>query len=365
MKLLVITELFSPSVGGVETRFKSWAQSLLSQGHSVYVWCIDHTGQLPGHEVKDGIQIERLVAHDRYKSGGRARRHWPTVFCFCLELLERSAELRSFDGIVFGKWPLLPALLLPLPTGVPASLDWCELRSGAIWGLIYRCLIRRRRLRHIVIHAGVANWLQSRGVPSSQITVIGSAGIRPPDLVCPPRRDRSILFIGRLSEHKQPLLLLKAFVSARLGEQGFRLDIAGTGPEETEIRAVASGVPGVVVHGSVSDMRKFELLAEASLMVIPSVREGFPVVMAEACTVGTPTLTVDAPDNGTAFVIRQLGCGWVCENSQEALAEALRRYASIDSPEWQRCAEAARLRSIDTLSLEAQARQLAASASRS
>lgn len=360
MKLLFVTELFWPSIGGVETRLRSWGEALVRQGHEVEVWCIDHTGQLPSVEVIDGIQIRRLVGRAGYKSGGRARRHWPTVFRFCGALMGRRKQMREFGGVVFGKWPLLPAMFLPLPSGVATSMDWCEVRSGRIWSLVYRVLTRRRTLRHIAIHAGISEWLQARGIERSRITVIGSAGGHPASSALPKRMDRSILFIGRLSEHKQPLLLLEAFASARLGEKGYVLNIAGSGPQDEAIAARARTVSGVIIHGAVSERRKFELLAEASLMALPSVREGFPVVMAEACTVGTPTLTIDAPDNGTAYVVRQLRCGWVCAAEPSALATAIETHAIISTPEWQACSAAAFERSLDTLSIEAQVRQLAA-----
>lgn len=357
MKLLLLTELYSPSIGGLETRFRAWAEELVRQGHSVELWCIDHLGTLPLSEVLAGVRVCRLASSDHYKAGGTARRHWPTVFRYCLALWKKRKRMREFDAILLGKWPLLHAALMPLSPSVPTFFDWCELRTGPIWPWIYRAVLRRR-LRHITIHEGIAQWLMDRGIAPRDITVIGSSGGQPALAELPARCNRSIVFVGRLSEHKQPRLLLEAFAQARLGERGYVLNIAGAGPEADAIAARAATVPGVIIHGPVSEKRKFELLAEASLMALPSVREGFPIVMAEACTVGTPTLTINAPDNGTAFVIRQLGIGWVCEPTLPALAKALEQHADQEIEDWQDRSRVAHQRSIDTLSIEAQARQL-------
>jgi glycosyltransferase involved in cell wall biosynthesis len=363
VKFLLVTELFAPSVGGVQARFMAWAKELLHQGHAVEVWCIGDVPGLAAEELIDGVPVRRIVQHDEYRAGGFGKRHVPTVLRFCFALWSARRSVAEFDAVVFGKWPFLHALLVPYPRGPRMLFDWCELRSGRIWSLLYGALLRRR-IGHIAIHAGIRDWLTQESVPSSEVTVIGSATEAPGGFVPPARIDRRIAFVGRLNGHKQPLLLLQAFRQAKLGDSGYTLHIAGSGQDAAAIEALAQGTPGAVFVGAVDDAQKFALLASAALMVLPSVREGFPVVLAEACAVGTPTLTIDAPDNGTAYVVRQLKCGWVEPTDAAAIGEAMRRYACIDTADWESCASNASLRSADTLSIQAQVRALVDAATR-
>lgn len=362
MKVLLVTELFAPSVGGVQARFMAWAKELLRQGHAVEVWCVADVAGLAAFELVENVTVRRIVQHDDYRAGGFGKRHVPTVVRFCMALWSARQSVAAFDAVVFGKWPFLHALLVPYPTGPRMLFDWCELRSGRVWSLLYAAL-RRRRLVHIAIHTGIREWLVSCAVPASNVAVIGSAAEVPAGFTAPPRIDRRIVFVGRLNAHKQPLLMLQAFHGLQLGAAGYSMHIAGSGQDAEAIAALARETPGAVFHGPVGDAEKFALLASATLMVLPSVREGFPVVLAEACAVGTPTLTIDVPDNGTAFVVRQLECGWVSEPSVAALGEAMRTYACMDSAEWSRCAANAERHSTQTLSIEAQVRMLLNAAS--
>jgi len=358
MKIAFVTELYAPSVGGVESRVKAWAEELARQGHECEVWCIGHSTELPDFEVLNGVSVRRVVSHSHYKGTGVARRHWPTVFRFCCELWLRRSLLSTFDGIVLGKWPLLHALIVSYPRDVVVLMDWCELRSGFIWQLIYRLIAARKSYSHIAINGGIAKWLSLRGIPRGRIATIGSASNPPIGAIKVPRIDKRILFFGRISEHKQPLLLMQAFISGRLAENGYSLHFAGDGPQTDALAGLAANVAGVVLHGRVTDEEKFELLASASVLALPSLREGFPVVVSEACTVGTPTLTIHSADNGTEYIVRELRCGWVVGGTTHELASAMKRYSKIDSSEWKMASAEAVARASDTLTIESQAHEL-------
>ena len=303
-----------------------------------------------------GVELRRLVSNGAYV-GGFGRRHWGTVLRFCWKLWGAQGEIRGFDAVVFGKWPLLPALVVPMPAGPTIAFDWCELRSGLHWRWVYRRLAKRRRWVHLAIHAGIRAWLTERGVPRDRIQVIGSAA--PAAGGQGSRTDRSILFLGRLSEHKQPLKLLKAFESARLSALGYTLHFAGGGPLAGALAEAARHNAGVTLHGRVSDQEKHRLLSSCSLLALPSLREGFPVVVAEACAVGTPCLTVAAPDNGAAWVVEELQCGWVVEDAVDALGQGMAGHADMSSADWQLRSAKALARSADTLDIRTQAQLLA------
>jgi len=67
-------------------------------------------------------------------------------------------------------------------------------------------------------------------------------------------------------------------------------------------------------------MRKVDLLASSLLLVVPSRREGFPRVVAEAMASGLPVVTVDYPENGTAAVVNRYSIGVVTAPLPDELA---------------------------------------------
>jgi glycosyltransferase involved in cell wall biosynthesis len=104
-----------------------------------------------------------------------------------------------------------------------------------------------------------------------------------------------ILCIGTLHEVKGQRHLIAA--ARLLAEHGtpFHLSFVGDGPDRPELEALAAGVgpPGAVAFlGQLTRDRIVELLADADLLVAPSVptasgkREGIPVVLIEAMASG-------------------------------------------------------------------------------
>ena len=98
------------------------------------------------------------------------------------------------------------------------------------------------------------------------------------------------VFVGRLSEEKGLLTFVKA-----VAEAGVQATIVGTGPQESELRAlVASTGADVEFAGYQTGDALFDIVRGAKALVLPSeCYENAPVVLLEAYGVGTPVLGSD------------------------------------------------------------------------
>jgi glycosyltransferase involved in cell wall biosynthesis len=112
------------------------------------------------------------------------------------------------------------------------------------------------------------------------------------------RARKNILFLGRLEIMQKGLdMLLQAFASVAHTTDS-ELLIAGAGPDEQKIRDLTRrlGVAHRVVFvGHVPPADRFELLASAELVAMPSRYETYGLVAAEALAVGTPVVAFDIP----------------------------------------------------------------------
>jgi glycosyltransferase involved in cell wall biosynthesis len=114
---------------------------------------------------------------------------------------------------------------------------------------------------------------------------------------------------------------------------GHRARILGDGPERDAVRAEVErlglqgriDVPGFVNAGEVADA-----MATATCLLLPSVREGYGLVVVEAARLGTPSVVVAAPDNAAVELVQDGVNGVVApDGSPAALAAAVQRAAPL------------------------------------
>ena len=105
---------------------------------------------------------------------------------------------------------------------------------------------------------------------------------------------RSIVFVGSLSKRKGIMLLAEAVKELANENINIRLDILGNGYLEKELRSYVKTndlESYITIHGYVSD--PLEYIAEADLLVMPSLLDSFPNSVLEALSVGTPVIGSD------------------------------------------------------------------------
>ena len=102
----------------------------------------------------------------------------------------------------------------------------------------------------------------------------------------------SIVAVGRLEKVKGFEYLIRAF--AKIDAPGWKLNIVGDGslmPSLKDLAAQLGVNQEVTFHGHLNDFR--EQVSEASIYVLPSLKEGFPNALLEAMSVPLPCIVTD------------------------------------------------------------------------
>lgn len=124
---------------------------------------------------------------------------------------------------------------------------------------------------------------------------------------------------------------------------GARLVVAGGGPDDRRLRALAAtlGVADrVVLPGALPVERLAMLLSAADAMVLPSEHEGFANAWIEALACGTPVVISDV--GGAREVVRDASAGRLTERDARAIALAVRELLAEPPPRAAVAAHAAR-----------------------
>jgi glycosyltransferase involved in cell wall biosynthesis len=146
--------------------------------------------------------------------------------------------------------------------------------------------------------------------------------------------------IGRMVPSKRFGHLLSAFDEVRAAIPDARLTLLGSGlgAHADELIARVARTTNARLERSVSEERKWRVLAGATALVATSTREGWGITVSEAHAVGTPSVAYDVP--GLRDSTRAGVDGLLCSPTPSDAARAMVRLASEDAL-WRRCHDGA------------------------
>jgi glycosyltransferase involved in cell wall biosynthesis len=221
----------------------------------------------------------------------------------------------------------LAGMLARVPVRVSTKHGFNEFREGRGFAFADRAVASLAEV-HIAISRGLARYLaDTEGFDERGFEIV-HYGISPRPHWAPYEGPPRLLCVGRLIPIKGHIVLLRAFAAARREVPELTLDIAGRGPLEPALRALAKELG---VHGSVRFLGHVtpiqDAIEEAAVVVVPSMGEGFGMVALEAMERGRPV--VAAAIGGLGELVRDGVTGLLADpGDEETLRRAIVRLAS-------------------------------------
>jgi glycosyltransferase involved in cell wall biosynthesis len=336
---LVYDCLFPHTVGGAERWYRGVAERLAAEGHDVTYLTLRQwdRGADPGVPSVDVITAGPRLA--LYTRSGRRRILPPLIFGagVLLHLARRGREYDVVHTASFPYFSLLAAGFLRRWGRYRLVVDWLELWTLSYWqdylgriggwvGWRVQRACARVPQRAFCLSELHAARLREEGLRSEVTVLRGIYAAPEPDAQVEAYVDPGpVVFAGRHIAEKRVPALIPAL--ARLPD--VRGEIYGDGPEREQVLALISSLgvadrvsaPGFVEHEQVH-----AALRRALCLVLPSRREGYGLVVVEACAAGTPAVVVADPDNAATELIEGGVNGFVAaSDSPEDLAAAIVR----------------------------------------
>jgi len=286
---LTARDLTNPEGGGSELYVESVAAGMAAGGAAVTYFCADH-GLAPRDEVKNGVHYVR-----------RGGRH--TVYLRAALLLltgrlgRRGSIVEVHNGVPFlaRLWSRRPVVVLVHHVHREQwSVVFGPLGARIGWWLESRLAPRvNRRCPYVAVSEVTKAELATMGVAPERTDVVYNGTPEP----LPPAVGRSdgprVVVLGRVVPHKRVEIVLRAVAELRRQWPTLRCDVAGDGywmPHVQELVAELGLDDAVTLHGWVSEQTKADLLAQAWVHAVPSLKEGWGLSVMEAATHGTPSL---------------------------------------------------------------------------
>ncbi len=181
------------------------------------------------------------------------------------------------------------------------------------------------------------DYLRALGVPDQKITVRQAAVVDNARILAVHEEAKarlgtretrlSFAYVGRLAPEKNLLLLLEAY--AGINASNRNLLLVGEGPMRSELEAYVRQhkLPGVVFTGGVAWHQVPAYLAEADILILPSLSEPWGLVVNEAMVCGMPVI-VSERCGCTGDLVKNGINGFTFDPyTVESLSEAMRYYA--------------------------------------
>lgn len=358
LRIAVCLSHFHPTIGGAERQMLQLARCWTHWGHDVHVLTRPVSG-LPRHDSVDNIAIHRCI---RTLSLGPL---FGVTFVGSLvaSLLRPGAKYDAALAVQ-APWEAVATGIVRRLSGKPTMVRLAN--AGPFGDLrqlqrakgrnILQWLIKRNQ-RFLALSCQAREELLQLGCPDVTIHLLTNGvdtKFFAPAETDNAERDRTVLFVGRLSDQKNPLSLIRSWRQVN-AEGSYRLLIAGSGPLESSLRQqiAQSELTGVELIGSHSDLR--DVYHRASVFVLPSLSEGCSNALLEAMASGLCPIVTDI--GGNTDVVSDPVRGRLVEpGNDQQLAKVLTEVLS-DREARQSMASAARTHVVAYHDLEQVARQ--------
>ena len=326
--------------GGGQKRLFEISQYLLKHDWEVE-WYALKFWEGPEKIRHKGITFNAVGGQSKLYSSDGKRRIWETIYYGAM--IARHIELRRFNIILAGQWPLfhlIPARFFCLIGQSKLVVDWWEVWGRDQWlkyfglkgllGLLLEKIMSRITPNIIAITQKGRDQLYDLGVKKDGVTFIPN-GIdfeKILNSISKPNKF-DLTYMGRLKCHKNLDHLIQ--VVSLLKEKGdsMTLQIIGDGPERKALEAVVKELnisENVVFHGEIeSDIEAYSWMKTARIFVHPSTKEGggsITVLEANAC--GLPVVAY-RHENGIANELIDEGMNgyWVEEIDPKAMGKKI------------------------------------------
>jgi len=329
MKILILNwrDIKNPLSGGAEVLTHEMAKRWIRWGHQV----TQFSATFPGgekEEIIDGVRVIRRGKPD-IRSFSLPVHFWAFWYYLTKFRGKFDVVVDEIHGIPFFTPLFVKEKKVALICEVAKEI-WDQMFKFP-WNLAGRLVEKfyfkiYKNIHFLTISPSTKKDLISAGIPSSNITILPmGVTLNLPKKLPPKESSPTFIFVGRLCKMKGIdeaigafSLLIKDFPRAKFW-------IVGDGEKE-----YVDYLKRLVRHkklknqvkffGFVSEKEKFKLLAKAHLLLHPSRREGWGLVVHEANSVDTPVVAYNSP--GLRDVVKNGKNGLLCqENTSENMAQ--------------------------------------------
>ncbi|MBI2028405.1 MAG: glycosyltransferase family 4 protein [Candidatus Levybacteria bacterium] len=323
MKILIFNwrDIKNPSSGGAEILTHEMAKRWVRLGHSVTQFSSKFPNCLSEEFVDNVLYIRKGYPDARHIFRSV---HFQGFLYYMINFREKfDVVVDEIHGLPFFTPWYVREKKVALICEVADEL-WGKL-YGSFFGAIGRIIevfylrIVYRNIQYLTISESSKKDLIRNGVPGKMIKVLPMGVTVPSEIIMRAKeRNPTLLYVGRLSKSKgiEDAIFATEILVKEL--KRIKLFIVGRGDRDYTIylkNLVRSLGLNQNIHffGFVNEKIKFELMARCHVLLVPSSKEGFGLIVPEAGFVGTPAIAYKS--KGLSEVVKNKKNGIILEKN--------------------------------------------------
>lgn len=339
-KIAIASDAIYPyNKGGKEKRIYEISTRLVKKGHDVHIYCMKWWKGKENDRIENGVHLHAISKFYHLYSGKRRSIKEAIMFSIaCFKLIKEDFDVIDVDH--------MPHLVL-FSTKFVCLLKRKKLIAtwNEVWGRKYW----QEYLGKLGMIAYIVEWLSTR-MPDRIISIseytklklINDLKVKKEIYVIPngidikeiqgikPSKNKSdIIFAGRLLKHKNVDLLIKSVSILRKNYPKIVCFIVGEGPEKNNLVKLVQKLhfeKNIKFFDFLEDHNElYAFMKSSKVFVLPSMREGFGIVVLEANTCGIPVVTINHPDNAAKDLIINKKNGLICDLDGKSLSMTIKK----------------------------------------
>lgn len=336
MRVALIYDAVYPYVtGGVERRNYAIA-ACAGRDHDIALYGLNYWRKDPSRCLPNCRYVSVARAVPLYVRSGRRSLFEPFLFALGLAwALFRSRE-QVWDVASFPYVAVPVARVMSVLKRRTLLVTWHEywgdywyeyLGRAGIVGKLFETLALRCSPRIVAVSVRTRERLVAAGAAADRIVVVPN-GVDLARISAVPASPEAadVVYVGRLLAHKQVHLLIQAMRPLRQLRPNATLLVVGDGPERRKLEAFAETLGVREAIRFVGRLRSpdevYAYLKSSRVLVLPSKREGFGIVVIEAWACGIPVVVCDESDNAAVELVDEPIKGRVVSSNPAAIASA-------------------------------------------
>lgn len=302
-----------PNAGGAEISTHEHAKGWVKAGHNVTVFTSAFVGG-KDQEIIDGVNI---IRKGRQMFGVQ----WEAFIWYLFRVHEKfDLVIDQFHGISFFTSLYVRVKKMGFIHEVAKEVwklnPWPKPYNlfPAILGTIFEPLIFKLLYKNIPFmtvsestKADLIKW----GIEDKNITIVHNGITVPKKVNVKKEKIPTLIFLGSLSRDKGIETAIKVFSILNKNKILQYWVVGGSSPQYLEYLKLQAKKLGlgkrIRFFGFVSEKKKFELLKRAHILVNPSIREGWGLVVIEAAAMGTPAVAFNSPGLKDSIIDQETG----------------------------------------------------------